>query len=310
MQLVRNINIQAFFNIERKDKMKSKYRLNGDVVLGIILTIFGIIVLYPFYNALLVSLVPQHVYVKTPFMFFPKEISFDSYKFVFSNDALMGGVKVTVIVLIFGVLYNMLLTALTAYAMTKAIPGKKFIMYCIIFTMYFGGGLIPFYLLIKDLGLMNNIAAMILPTGFNAVYMIIIKSFFEDLPIELEESAKIDGANDLVVLFKIILPLSLPILATFSLYYSVERWNEWWNGMLFIRSIDKQPLQLVLRTIVQDASEFIDQASASQASNEVTIFADGIKMASIIATMMPVMCLFPFLQKYFVKGLTVGAVKS
>lgn len=310
MQLVRNLSIQVFFNIERMDKMKSKHRSKGDIVLGIILTLFGIIVLYPFYNALLVSLVPQHVYVKTPFMFFPKEISFDSYKFVFNNDSLMGGVKVTVIVLIFGVLYNMLLTVLTAYALTKPIPGKKFIMHSIIFTLYFSGGLIPFYLLIKDIGLMNNIASMILPTGFNILYMIIVKSFFEDLPIELEESAKIDGANDLVVLFKIILPLSLPVLATFSLYYCVERWNEWWNGMLFIRSLDKQPLQLILRSIVQDASEFIDQASASQVSGQITIFADGIKMASIVVTMMPVMCLFPFLQKYFVKGLTIGAVKS
>ncbi len=281
-----------------------------DIVIGLFLTLFGIMIVYPFYNAVLVSVVPQHVYVKTPFMLYPSEITLDAYKFVFGNGALINGLKVTVYILIFGVVYNMLLTVLMAYALTKPLPGKKIIMGLIIFTLYFNGGLIPYYLLMGDIGLMNKIGSMILPTGFTVLYMLVIKSFFEDLPQELEESAKIDGANDFTILFRIILPLSLPILATFSLYYCVERWNEWWNGMLFIQSAGKRPLQLILRTIVQDASDMLSGAAAMDASRDQKVFADGIKMASVIVTMFPVMCLYPFLQKYFVKGLTIGAVKS
>jgi putative aldouronate transport system permease protein len=132
-------------------------------------------------------------------------------------------------------------------------------------------------------------------------------NFFKSLPVELEESAKIDGANDIHILFSIILPLSLPILATFALYYGVERWNEWYNGMLFIKSTAKLPLQTVLRNIVQDASVLNADVPDSAKAD---VFADGVKMASVMVTMLPIMCLYPFLQRFFVTGLTAGAVKS
>lgn len=286
--------------------MKKKFT-KTDLVIGTLLTLFAIAILYPFYNSILVSLVPQDVYVKTPFMLFPKKITLSAYQFVFSSKSIMNGFLVTLFVTVAGVIYNMFLTVTTAYALTKDIPGKKLIMHLIIFTVYFGGGLIPYYLLIKNIGLMNNLWVMVLPIGFWPMYMIIVKTFFEELPVELEESAKVDGANDLVILFKIILPLSLPVLATFALYYGVERWNEWWHGMLFIQTASKQPLQLVLRNIVQSAGEMTQNLPAGQ---EKKVFADGVKMASIIVTMFPVMCLFPFLQRYFVEGLTIGAVKS
>jgi len=202
----------------------------------------------------------------------------------------------------------MLITILTSYALTKDIPGRKFINYLILFTMFFSGGLIPYYLLIKNLGLINNILVMVLPMGFNIMYMIVLRSFFNDIPDALEESAKIDGANDFIILFKIILPLSLPILATLSLYYGVNRWNEWYHGMLFINSSDIMPLQLVLRNIVQDANKFLQGNTAAVAN--VRTFSEGIKMASVVTTMFPIMMLYPFLQRYFLTGLTLGAVKS
>jgi putative aldouronate transport system permease protein len=174
--------------------------------------------------------------------------------------------------------------------------------------MFFSGGLIPYYLLIKNLGLINNILVMVLPMGFNIMYMIVLRSFFNDIPDALEESAKIDGANDFIILFKIILPLSLPILATLSLYYGVNRWNEWYHGMLFINSPDIMPLQLVLRNIVQDASKFLQGNTAAMANVET--FSEGIQMASVVTTMFPIMMLYPFLQRYFLSGLTLGAVKS
>lgn len=271
------------------------------------LSLFGLCILYPFYNAILVSIVPQQVYVRTPFMIYPVEIDLSSYRFVFASKAISSGFKNTSIILVLGVIYNMLLTVCTAYALTKAIPGRKFFNLMIIFTLYFSGGLIPFYLLIKNIGLMNNIFAMILPTGINISSMLVTMRFFNEIPKELEESARIDGANDLTVLWKIILPLSLPILATFSLYYGVDRWNEWWNGMLFIKSSSKLPLQTVLRNIIQDASEI---ANNIPVIDKRVIFTDGIKMATVVVTMFPIMCLYPFLQRYFVSGLTAGAVKA
>lgn len=279
-----------------------------DLIILIILSLFGLAVLYPFYNAVLVSLVPQHVYAQTPFMLWPRELTFASYQKVFSDKTLISGLKTTFIVTILGTIYNMFLTILTSYALTKPIPGKKLINYMIIFTLFFSGGLIPYYLLVRSLGLIDNIMVMVLPMGFNILYMIVLRSFFEDLPEALEESAKIDGANDFTILIKIILPLSLPILATLSLYYGVDRWNEWYHGMLFINSTDLMPLQLVLRNIVQDASKFLH--SSTMSVTDVQVFSEGIKMASVMVTMLPIMLLYPFLQRYFLTGLTLGAVKS
>lgn len=278
-----------------------------DLIIFLGLTTLGIIILYPFYNSVLVSLTPQHVYVKNPLLIWPKEITLNAYKFVFSNSQLLQGLKVTTIITILGVTYNMFLTVCMAYVLTKPVPGRKIMFYAIIFTMYFKGGLIPFYLVVRGLGLMDTIWAMILPSGIVIFYMVVIKRFFEEIPEELSESARIDGANDITILFKIILPLSLPVLATFSLYYGVQRWNEWWFGMLFIKSVDKQPLQLVLRKIIQDASSL---AVELPTSIQFEVYSEGLKMASIVVTMVPIMCLYPFLQKYFVKGLSVGAVKG
>jgi ABC-type sugar transport system, permease component len=171
--------------------------------------------------------------------------------------------------------------------------------------MYFSGGMIPSYLLIKNLGLMDSLLSMILPTGVSFSYMIIIRKNFETIPKELEESASLDGAGHIRILFEIMLPLSLPVLATFALYYSVERWNEWWNGMLYIKSVGKQPLQLVLRNIIMDASSVSDGTAT-----DAIVFGDGVKMASMVLSMIPIMCVYPFLQKYFVSGLTSGAVKG
>jgi putative aldouronate transport system permease protein len=174
--------------------------------------------------------------------------------------------------------------------------------------MYFSGGLIPQYLLIaRTLNLTNSYASMVLPVGINIMYMLIMRSYFQNLPQEVEESAKIDGANDFVILFKIILPLSLPMLATITLYYAVDRWNEWWFGMLFIRSADKMPLQLQIRNIIQSSQVLTESLPATIFPNT---FGMGIQMATIMTSVIPIMLLYPFLQRYFVKGLTLGAVKS
>lgn len=284
-------------------------RLNAfDYILIVFLTVFALLILYPFYNSVCVSLVSQADYIKTRFMLYPRNITFESYFVVFKNGSIFDGMKVTLIITLVGVLYNMLLTVSLAYGFSKEFLGKKLFMMMIVFTMYFSGGLIPFYLLIKDLKLVDNIFSMILPSGVSIMYMTVIRQNFESLPAELEESARIDGANDLTILFRILLPLSVPILVTFALYYGVERWNEWYNGMLFIRSFEKRPLQLVLRGIIQTTGQAMVTNELEQYN--ITPFSEGIKMACVVVTMTPIILVYPFIQKYFVSGMTVGAVKG
>lgn len=278
------------------------------ILIVTILCLWGLIVLYPFYNSMLISIVPSEIYTKTPFLIYPKKIDFSAYLAVFSWPNIKYGFKTTIIVLIFGVMYNLFLTVLTAYALTKPMPGRKLFNYLIIFTMYFSGGLIPHYLLIAHtLKLSGSYLSMILPAGINIMYMLIMRSYFYTIPHEIEESATIDGANDLIILFRIILPLCLPMLATITLYYAVDRWNEWWFGMLFIRSPEKMPLQLHIRNIIQSSTALTDTIPQTLLP---TTFAMGIQMATIMTSIIPIMIVYPFLQKYFVKGLTLGAVKS
>lgn len=292
---------------------KRKSKLNrwnyADVLIFAALTLFGIIILYPFYNTMLISVVSQSEYMSRPFMLWPKEFTLDSYKFVFSSPLIVSGFRTSVIVTVVGTIYSMFFTVTIAYALMKDFPGRGVFRALLLFTMYFGGGLIPTYLLMKTLHLLNTIWVLILPTGATVSYIILLQRFFEDVPAELEESAKLDGCTEVGVLFRIILPLSLPSLATFSLYYAVGRWNSWYDGMLYIKSVTKQPIQTVLRSVIQDAN-------AIQGDNRGTdlqadkVYAEGVKMATVFVTMLPIMCLYPFLQKYFVSGLTAGAVKS
>ena len=290
---------------------KNRIRRFGvaDFVLLALLTLLGLIILYPFYNAILVSLVPNTVYLRYQgLMLWPPEVTLEAYSFTFQSSLIWYGFKNSFLITVIGTVYNMVLTILCAYALTKPIPGGKVIRFLIVFTMYFSGGLIPFYLLIRDLGLIDTLWSMILPTGINIMYMLIISNYFKSLPPALEESAKIDGATDLRILWSVILPLSLPLLATFTLYYAVERWNEWYNAMLFVKNVENWPLQNVLRTIINDVNMMATQNIPGQAKPEIK--GDAIKMSSIIIGMAPIMCLYPFLQRYFLSGMTLGAVKE
>ena len=279
-----------------------------DVCILAFLLVFSGLVLYPFYNSVLISMTPQVVYIREPFMLWPKALDWSSYQYVFENKSIWMGMWTTVQITIFGTLYNIFLTVTMAYALNHSFPGKKAVIALIMFTMYFSGGLIPTYMMIKDFGLMNTLWSMILPTGVSISYLMVMRKFFKSIPDELEESAKIDGANDLTIMFRIVLPLALPMVITFVIYYGVERWNEWYNGLLYIKSATKMPLQLVLRQIVQNSQTI--QASESMQDAGIQPFGDGIKMATVIVTMFPVMVLYPFLQKYCGTGLTVGAVKG
>lgn len=296
--------------VYRNNKKKSRLnRLNiVDYIILFFLTLFGLLIIYPFYNTILVSLVPQVDYVRSPFMLIPKRITFESYEFVLSTQLLMRSMLTSAEITLVGTIYNMILTTLMAYAFTKPLPGRNFFRFLLVFTMYFGGGLIPYYLLIRNLGLIDSFWVLVLPSVISVPYMLIISNYFSSLPAELVESASIDGANEMTILFRIILPLSLPILATFTLYYAVERWNEWWHGMLFINDVKKWPLQNTLRKIIQDANFISNQAMTGE--TRPPTYAEGVKMACVVVTMFPIMALYPFLQRYFLTGLTLGAVKG
>lgn len=290
---------------------KNRIRRFGavDFILLFFLTLLALLILYPFYNAFLVSIVPNTIYMRYKgLMLWPPALTFEAYEFTFKSSLIWTGYRNSILITVFGTVYNMVLTILCAYALIKPIPGGKFIRFAIVFTMYFSGGLIPYYLLIKNLKMMDTLWSMVLPTGINIMYMLIISNYFKSLPPALEESAKIDGATDLRILWSIILPLSLPLLATFTLYYAVERWNEWYNAMLFVKSVSKWPLQNVLRTIINDVNMMATQNIPGQAKPDIQ--GDAIKMSSIIVAMAPIMCLYPFLQRYFLSGLTLGAVKE
>lgn len=281
----------------------------ADIIISTVLFVWLIIILYPFYNSVLISIVSQKEYLMSDFLLIPKQITWDAYEFVFTSNSLFDGFKVTGAVVVLGTAYCMLLTTALAYGLTKPFPGHKLVMQLIIFTMYFSGGLIPSYVLISKLGMLDKIWVLIIPAGISTFYLIVIKNFFLNFPMELEEAAKIDGANDIVIFFKLILPLSLPVLATFGLFYAVDHWNNWFSGMMYIKTADKRPLQLVLKSILATIDSLRNPAAA-QSGLKARVFGDGVKMASVIITMLPVMVIYPFLQKYFMKGIMLGAVKS
>jgi putative aldouronate transport system permease protein len=301
--------LDAKRRVKTSRKNRIKRFMFGDAVILALLSVLALTILYPFYNAVLVSFVPNTIYLRHQgVMLIPPKITLDAYDFTFKSKLIWTGYRNTILVTFFGTSYNMILTILCAYAMTKPFPGRKLTRFIIVFTIYFTGGLIPYYLLIKSLNIMDTMSVMILPMGLNIMFMLIISEYFSSIPSSLEESAKIDGAGDFTVLVRIILPLSLPLLATFTLYYAVDRWNEWYHAMLFVKSASRWPLQNILRTIINDVNYMATQNIPGQQRPDIQ--GDAIKVSSIIVSMVPMMCMYPFLQRYFLSGLTLGAVKE
>ena len=201
----------------------------------------------------------------------------------------------------------MFLTSTLAYALSqKGFPGRKAVLVFILFTMLFNGGIVPLYLVVKQLGLTNSILSVVFTQAISTYNMILMLNYFSSLPVSLLESARLDGAGEWKILWRIVLPLSMPIIATMLLFYAVARWNEWYQAMLFIRSIDKSPLQTVLRRIIMDS---MNTDLLQSGDLDAVRFSTAIKMSAVMVTMVPVMCIFPFLQKHFVKGVMIGAIK-
>jgi putative aldouronate transport system permease protein len=286
---------------------RTKFELLDGVILFFLL-IMAVLIVFPVLNVVATSFATQKEAAEKPLLLIPTQPTIDNYYRLFQDPRIIIGYKTTSLILLLGVPINMFLTTSLAYGLSRTnFPGGKLIFYIVLLTMLFNGGIVPLYLLMLQLGLTKTIWSVILAYGVNTFYLIITRTYMTTLPDSLIESAKIDGAGEVRILFKIILPLSKPIIATVLLFYAVDRWNEWFNAMLFLRRNDLIPLQLVLRTIVMDS---VIVNSLSIAGPRIPRFTEGIQTATIMVTMLPIMCFFPFLQKYFVKGIMIGAIKA
>lgn len=282
------------------------------IIAYIILTLFGLIIAVPFWNVLMVSITSQAEYLRSGgLLLFPKEPTLDSFSRLFKNGLLGTGYRSTLTIVAIGVPINILLTFCMAYGLSrKGWPGRKLVFTLVLITMIFNGGIVPMYLLLKEMKLLDSLWSVILVGGLNTFYVILTKNFIESLPESLLESARLDGANEWTVLFKIVIPLSKPILATVVLFYAVDRWNEWYNSMIFLTTPAKFTLQLVLRNIVINSEMQGAAATSGNVSASGAAFSMGIKMCAVIMTMLPIMCVYPFLQKHFAKGIMLGAIKA
>lgn len=279
-----------------------------NVVNIIILTILLFVVLIPFYYTVIKSFMTQQEYMMGGVALWPKEFTFSNYTDIFKSGTIGRAFLNTVFNVVVGVAYNMFITTTLAYALAqKGFPGRKLFQNLVIFTMYFGGGLIPFFLVVKQLGLMGSRFSIIIPMGLNVFNMIILRNFFENLPSDLEEAAKLDGAGPVRIFLQICLPLVKPALATLVLFYAVDRWNEWFYASLFLSDGKMWPIQLQLRQILWATNTFVGSLPPEAGRR---VFSEGLKSASVIITMVPIMLVYPFLQKYFVKGVMIGAIKS
>lgn len=296
--------------MEKINKLHKRKKIDVvDVILFVVLTAWGLIILLPFLNAVAISFASYKEYLETPLLLFPKNPELKSYQQLIEDGRIWIGYRTTIIILIIAVPLSLLLTSSMGYALSRRhYPGKKAILLLVLFTMIFQGGIVPLYLVMKDLHLTDTIWSVILASGMNTFYMILMYNYFQSLPDSLIESAQLDGAGEWTILFRIVLPLSMPIITTVLLFYSVDKWNEWFNAMVFIRSADIQPLQNVLRSMIVD-SQAMGEASAL-VSIEDRPFTSGIKMAAVVVTMVPIMCIYPFLQKHFAAGVMVGAIKA
>ncbi len=276
-----------------------------DVIICVILIIYALLIIFPFWNAFVISISSAASYNKSTLLLWPTELDLSSYQKVFTNDNLWSGFGITMILLIGGTAYQLFFTVITGYALSRRNwTGKNLVMNMILVTMFFGGGMVPYYHLIRELGMMNTIWVMIIPGAIDTFNMLLMRNYFASLPPEMEESAKIDGANDIIIFAKIFLPLSLPMLATIGLFFAVGNWNSWYNAMLFIEDRSIWPLQMVLRNMITKVSSSGEQVDIKDD------FSQGLTMASIFFTIVPMMCFYPFLQRFFVKGIVVGALKG
>lgn len=291
---------------------KRKFSINKilRVINALVLVFIAFSMIYPFWEILVKSLMSDREIIDSTSFFWPKDIQLEGYKIIFTDKtynfgrAFLNSVFVTVA----GTIYQLIITTLAAYALSKKdLKGRRILNFFFIFTMYFGGGLIPYYLVIKELNLLNTIWVLIIPQFISVYNVLVMRSFFQSFPHELIEAAKIDGASDLQVFTRIVLPLSKAILATIALFIAVGLWNNWFNSMLYLQKTPEyRPMAYVLKVIIDKAS----MNKGSTGSGQFEMIGESVQYAAIIVSTLPILVVYPFLQKHFTKGVMIGSIKG
>ncbi len=280
-----------------------------DIGIYIILSMIALVTLLPFVHVVAGSFTTTAEIARKGFVLIPTVWDFTAYRYIFSTDMMIRGLANSIFVTAAGTAFSMLVTMLMAYGLSRRdLDGRSSIMFLVVFTMLFSGGLIPTFIVVKELGLIDSYLSLIIPTTISAFNMIILKNFFQNLPEGLEESAKIDGCNDFGILFRIVLPLSMPAIATISLFYAVTYWNTYLPAILYLNDTDKWPVQIILRQIVIVSSGLsFDSEGFEDAAPPPS---QAVKMAAIVVATLPILMVYPFLQKHFAKGALLGSIKG
>jgi putative aldouronate transport system permease protein len=279
-----------------------------DVLNIVLLSGLAVVTVLPLLYVLAGSFATESEISSRPFFLWPEKFVIDTYQYIFSTDTFVRALLTTIAVTAVGTVVQLLLTLTMAYPLAKRfLPGRALVLNLVVFTLVFSGGMIPTYLVVRDLGLLDSYWALILPLAINPFYLIVVKSFFQELPEALEEAARIDGCNELNVFLRIVLPLSKPIIATFSLFYAVGIWNDYMSPLLYIDDSKKWTLQMIVRQLTAANA---DSANVLQQLETVTFPEQGLKFAVVVVATLPILFFYPFLQKHFAKGVLIGSVKE
>ncbi|MFB9623959.1 carbohydrate ABC transporter permease [Nonomuraea helvata] len=298
-------------NSMKHKKLNTEYSTVGsrvfDVINVAVLVGLALITVLPLLYVLAGSFASESEIAARPFFLWPEKFVTDTYKFIFSTPTFVRALLTTIVVTAVGTVVQLVLTFTMAYPLAKRyLPGRTLVLNLVIFTLVFSGGMIPTYLVVRDMGLLDSYWALILPLAINPFYLIIVKSFFQELPQALEEAARIDGCNEMGVFFKIVLPLSKPIIATFALFYAVSIWNDYMSPLLYISDPSKWTLQILVRQLTS-----ADQADALANMDRTFVPPEqGLKFAVVVIATLPILFFYPFLQKHFTKGVLIGGVKE
>ena len=297
-------------------RYKKITRTPGEWVLDIVKVVFlafvVVVTVYPFWNIFIISINDATDAIRGGLYFLPRKLSLSSYAEILGRSTFLASIKVSVGRTLIGTPIAVLVTAMLAYPLSrKDLVGRKFWNLLFVFTMYFGGGLVPYYMVLKGIHMLNTVWVFIFPMMMSVYNMILIRSYIESMPDSLFEAAKIDGANDLVVFVKMVIPLSKPILMTVALFVAINQWNSWFDAYLYTSDQALKPMQSIL---VEILNQYQTGASTSQAMSNakagVTVTPDSIRMAATMVATLPIIMVYPFVQKYFVKGIMLGAVKG
>ncbi len=291
-------------------------RTTGESVFGVFNAVFlcllVLVVLLPLVSVVSTSFVSEREIVRRPVMLFPTEPDFTAYRMIFRKGALLfDAYKVTIFRVVVGTVLNLVFTYFVGYALSrKDLPGRTPLTLFFFFTMMFGGGLIPYYIVVKSLGLLNRVWVYVIPGLISVWNVLLMRNFIMNIPVSLIEAAEIDGASQLTIIARLVFPLSLPAMATIGLFYAVGHWNAWWDAYLFVSQPKKQPVQLFLRNILAQVTVQMDQMTQRVTIDEVRPPARSVQNAVVVVSTLPIVLLYPFLQKYFIKGIMIGSVKG